>query len=94
MNTNIEPDCLCMVTDPDCFGKPVVTIEIVQGPVLICGVMGMPKGKFPLWKISEPISWTDPEGKEHWEPYCPQDLLRRIDTNPDEETIKEKEEVL
>lgn len=92
MKTNIEPGCLCIVTDPDSFGKPVEAIEVITGPVRICGVIGNPKtGRPRLWRISERISWTDPYGVEHFEPYCPENLLRRIDGHT--EQAKDKEAV-
>lgn len=88
MNTNIEPGCLCMVTDPDSFGTVVTALENIEGPVTICGDTGIPKTR--VWKIDRLIEWERQGERGYMEPYCPEQLLRRIDTNPDEVTEKER----
>ena len=90
MKTNIEPGCLCMVTDPSNYGVAVTALKNI-GPVLEGGSFtAKAVSGCPIWEIDRKLDW--PAGIRI--PYCDEDSLMRIDTNPDEETIMDKEEVL
>lgn len=94
MNTNIEPGCLCMVTDPDNFGATVYAENEVakEGEYVMVSENLMARSiKKPLWKISKNIYWSE---KGYVIPYSSERYLMPIDTNPDEVKQIEKEEVL
>ena len=81
----IVPNCLAIIRSGIDAGLPVTVLCKEQPPFLTQDI--------DCWRIDTPVSWRDNFGYTFKDPYCPENMLLRIDGLKEPTTQEEEVEV-